>query len=89
MIIDSPRRREQLAAVSRRLPAHVARLAWSAEMATTAAVRAISRKIERVIGVNAPWLVVTTGGVVVPDRCASRGPRTVWSWIRSTPRSCS
>jgi hypothetical protein len=27
MIIDSPRRREQLAAVAERLPAHVARLA--------------------------------------------------------------
>jgi phenylacetate-coenzyme A ligase PaaK-like adenylate-forming protein len=29
VIIDSPRRREQLAAVARRLPAHVARLSWS------------------------------------------------------------
>lgn len=29
MIIDSPRRRQQLAAVAARLPAHVARLAWS------------------------------------------------------------
>jgi phenylacetate-coenzyme A ligase PaaK-like adenylate-forming protein len=31
MIIDGPRRREQLAAVAERLPAHVARLAWSAD----------------------------------------------------------
>jgi phenylacetate-coenzyme A ligase PaaK-like adenylate-forming protein len=29
VIIDSPRRREQLAAVAQRLPAHVARLSWS------------------------------------------------------------
>jgi hypothetical protein len=31
MIIDSPRRREQLRAIAARLPAHVARLAWSSE----------------------------------------------------------
>lgn len=31
MIIDSPRRREQLHAVARRLPQHVARLSWSVD----------------------------------------------------------
>ncbi len=31
MFIDSPRRREQLALIARRLPVHVARLTWSAD----------------------------------------------------------
>jgi hypothetical protein len=31
MIIDSPRRRQHLAAIAERMPAHVQRLSWSAD----------------------------------------------------------
>ena len=41
MIIDGPRRREQLAAVAERLPAHVARLAWSADQIKAERQRAL------------------------------------------------
>ena len=41
MIIDSPRRREQLAAVAERLPAHVSRLAWSKDQIKAERQRAL------------------------------------------------
>ena len=41
MIIDSPRRREQLAAVAERLPAHVSRLAWSKDQIQAERQRAL------------------------------------------------
>ncbi|MGB6769144.1 MAG: hypothetical protein WBE50_13830 [Methyloceanibacter sp.] len=41
MIIDSPRRREQLAAVAERLPAHVARLEWSQDQIKAERQRAL------------------------------------------------
>ena len=41
MIIDSPRRREQLAAVAERLPAHVARLSWSKDQIRNERQRAL------------------------------------------------
>ncbi len=41
MIIDSPRRREQLAAVAERLPAHVARLSWSQDQIKAERQRAL------------------------------------------------
>jgi phenylacetate-coenzyme A ligase PaaK-like adenylate-forming protein len=41
VIIDSPRRREQLAAVAERLPAHVSRLAWSKDQIKAKRQRAL------------------------------------------------
>jgi len=41
VIIDSPRRREQLAAVAERLPAHVSRLAWSKDQIQAERQRAL------------------------------------------------
>jgi len=41
VIIDSPRRREQLAAVAERLPAHVSRLAWSKDQIKAERQRAL------------------------------------------------
>jgi phenylacetate-coenzyme A ligase PaaK-like adenylate-forming protein len=41
VIIDSPRRREQLAAVAERLPAHVARLTWSKDQLKAERQRAL------------------------------------------------
>ena len=41
VIIDSPRRREQLAAVAERLPAHVARLEWSQDQIKAERQRAL------------------------------------------------
>jgi phenylacetate-CoA ligase len=41
VIIDSPRRREQLAAVAQRLPAHIARISWSQEQIKAERQRAL------------------------------------------------
>jgi phenylacetate-coenzyme A ligase PaaK-like adenylate-forming protein len=54
MIIDSPRRREQLAAVAERLPAHVARLAWSAEQIKAERQRAL-RETLAFAKSKSPW----------------------------------
>ena len=54
MIIDGPRRREQLAAVSRRLPAHVARLAWSADQISRERQRAL-RETLAFAKAKSPW----------------------------------
>jgi phenylacetate-coenzyme A ligase PaaK-like adenylate-forming protein len=54
MIIDGPRRREQLAAVSRRLPAHVARLAWSVDQISRERQRAL-RETLAFAKAKSPW----------------------------------
>jgi hypothetical protein len=54
MIIDGPRRREQLAAVAERLPAHVARLAWSADQIKAERQRAL-RETLALAKLNSPW----------------------------------
>jgi hypothetical protein len=54
MIIDSPRRREQLAAVAQRLPAHVARLAWSADQIKAERPRAL-REMLAFAKSKSPW----------------------------------
>ena len=41
MIIDSPRRREHLAAIAERMPAHVERLSWSADQIEAERMRAL------------------------------------------------
>ena len=41
MIIDSPKRREHLAAIAARMPAHVERLSWSAEQISEERQRAL------------------------------------------------
>jgi hypothetical protein len=44
VIIDSSRRREQLAAVAQRLPAHVARLSWSKDEIAAERQRALRKR---------------------------------------------
>ena len=41
MIIDSPKRREHLAAIAARMPAHVGRLSWTAEQIRAERQRAL------------------------------------------------
>jgi phenylacetate-coenzyme A ligase PaaK-like adenylate-forming protein len=54
VIIDSPRRREQLAAVAQRLPAHVARLSWSKEQIASERQRAL-RETLAFAQAKSPW----------------------------------
>ncbi|HUW74836.1 MAG TPA: hypothetical protein VMW05_12590 [Methyloceanibacter sp.] len=54
MIIDSRRRREQLAAVAARFPAHVARLAWSTEEIEAERQRGL-RKTLAFAKAKSPW----------------------------------
>ena len=54
MIIDGPRRREQLAAVAQRLPEHVARLAWSAEQIKAERQRALRETLAYAKS-KSPW----------------------------------
>jgi phenylacetate-coenzyme A ligase PaaK-like adenylate-forming protein len=54
MIIDGPRRREQLAAVAERLPAHVARLAWSVDQIKAERQPAL-RETLALAKLNSPW----------------------------------
>jgi phenylacetate-coenzyme A ligase PaaK-like adenylate-forming protein len=54
MIIDSPRRREQLAAVAERLPAHVARLSWSADQISAERQRTL-RETLAFAKAKSPW----------------------------------
>jgi phenylacetate-CoA ligase len=54
VIIDSPRRREQLAAVAKRLPAHVARLAWSQDQIKAERQRAL-RETLAFAKTKSPW----------------------------------
>jgi phenylacetate-CoA ligase len=54
MIIDSPRRREQLRAIAARLPAHVARLAWSSEEIAAERQRAL-RETLSFAKAKSPW----------------------------------
>jgi phenylacetate-CoA ligase len=54
MIIDSRRRREQLAAVAQRLPEHLARLSWSADQIKAERQRAL-RETLAFAKANSPW----------------------------------
>jgi phenylacetate-coenzyme A ligase PaaK-like adenylate-forming protein len=54
MIIDGPRRREQLAAVAQRLPAHVARLSWSSDQIQAERQRAL-RETLAFAKAQSPW----------------------------------
>jgi phenylacetate-CoA ligase len=54
MIIDSPRRREQLAAIAARMPAHVERLSWSADQIRDERQRAL-RETLAYAKAKSPW----------------------------------
>jgi phenylacetate-coenzyme A ligase PaaK-like adenylate-forming protein len=54
MIIDSPRRREHLAAIAARIPAHVARLSWTAAQIAAERERAL-RETLVYAKANSPW----------------------------------
>jgi phenylacetate-coenzyme A ligase PaaK-like adenylate-forming protein len=62
VIIDSTRRREQLAAVAERLPAHVARLSWSQEQIKAERQRAL-RKLLAFAKAKSPWHARRLSGV--------------------------
>ena len=62
MIIDSPRRREQLAAIARRLPAHLARLSWSKDQVKSERQRAL-RETLAFAQAKSPWHAKRLGGV--------------------------
>ena len=62
MIIDSPRRREQLAAVAQRLPAHVARLSWSQDQIKAEQQRAL-RETLAFAKAKSPWHAKRLSGV--------------------------
>jgi phenylacetate-coenzyme A ligase PaaK-like adenylate-forming protein len=62
VIIDSPRRREQLAAVAQRLPAHVARLSWSKDQIKSERQRAL-RETLAFAQAKSPWHAKRLGGV--------------------------
>jgi phenylacetate-coenzyme A ligase PaaK-like adenylate-forming protein len=54
MIIDSPRRRDHLAAIAARMPAHVGRLSWSAEQIRAERQRALRETLLHAKA-NSPW----------------------------------
>ena len=54
MIIDSPRRREHLAAIAERMPAHVQRLSWSADQIEAERTRAL-REMLAFAKAESPW----------------------------------
>ena len=54
MIIDSPRRREHLAAIAERMPAHVQRLSWSANQIEAERMRAL-REMLAFAKAESPW----------------------------------
>jgi phenylacetate-coenzyme A ligase PaaK-like adenylate-forming protein len=54
MIIDSPRRREHLAAIAARMPAHVERLSWSAAQIAAERERALRETLVHAKA-NSPW----------------------------------
>ena len=54
MIIDSPRRREHLAAIAERMPAHVQRLSWSADQIEAERMRAL-REMLAFAKAKSPW----------------------------------
>ncbi len=62
MIIDSPRRREQLAAVAERLPAHVARLSWSKDQIRNERQRAL-RETLAFAQAKSPWHARRLSGI--------------------------
>jgi phenylacetate-CoA ligase len=62
VIIDSPRRREQLAAVAQRLPAHVARLSWSQDQIKAERQRAL-RETLAFAKAKSPWHATRLSGV--------------------------
>ena len=63
MIINSPRRREQLAAVAQRLPAHVSRLSWSQKQIKAERQRAL-RETLAFAKEKSPWHAERLRGVV-------------------------
>src|SRR4029453_3940588 len=62
VIIDSPRRREQLAAVAQRLPAHLAGLFWSKNQIGSERQRAL-RETLAFAQTKSPWHAKRLGGV--------------------------
>jgi phenylacetate-CoA ligase len=62
VIIDSPRRREQLAAVAERLPAHVARLSWSKDQIRNERQRAL-RETLAFAQAKSPWHARRLSGI--------------------------
>jgi phenylacetate-coenzyme A ligase PaaK-like adenylate-forming protein len=62
VIIDSSRRREQLAAVATRLPAHVARLSWSKDQIRNERQRAL-RETLAFAQAKSPWHAKRLGGI--------------------------
>ena len=62
MIIDSPRRREQLSAVAERLPAHVSRLAWSQDQIKAERQRAL-RETLAFAKAKSPWHATRLSGL--------------------------
>jgi phenylacetate-CoA ligase len=62
VIIDNPRRREQLAAVATRLPAHVARLSWSKDQIRSERQRAL-RETLAFAQAKSPWHAKRLDGV--------------------------
>jgi hypothetical protein len=62
VIIDSPRRREQLAAVAERLPAHVARLSYSQDQIKAERQRAL-RETLAFAKAKSPWHAKRLSGV--------------------------
>ena len=62
MIIDSPRRREQLAAMAQRLPAHLARLSWSNDRIKGERQRALRETIA-FAQAKSPWHAKRLGGI--------------------------
>ena len=62
VIINSPRRREQLAAVAQRLPAHVSRLSWSQKQIKAERQRAL-RETLAFAKEKSPWHAERLRGV--------------------------
>jgi phenylacetate-coenzyme A ligase PaaK-like adenylate-forming protein len=54
MVIDSPRRREQLAAIAARMPQHVERLSWTAAQIAAERERALRETLAHAKA-NSPW----------------------------------
>ncbi len=75
MIIDSPRRREQLAAVAQRMPAHLERLSWTAEQIAAERQRAL-RETLAFAKANSPWHMNRLSGIG-PDSFTEAGLQTL------------
>ena len=62
MVIDSPRRREQLAAIAARMPQHVERLSWTAAQIAAERERALRATLAHAKA-NSPWHASRLAGV--------------------------